>query len=330
VIPASTQHAPDRRIAAGHVALSAVQVGFGLFPVFGVIAFQPGGFSPLGVGTWRIAVGAAVLAFLAVLRYGRAMLPARRDIAALVACAMLGVAVNQGLFLVGLSRSTPMNAGLVMSLIPVFTFTIAAAVGQERFSGMRALGVVVALGGTAPLLLTDGLNGLGAYGLGNLLMVANGLSYSFYLVLSKPLTRRYPALVITAWSYVFAVAALPVFTVGQRFTPDPGMGSAWWSLLYILAIPTVLAYLLNMFALARVRASTVAVYVYSQPIISGLASWVVFGERPTMAMGLATPAIFLGIWLVSRRPPPVHAGIDGFATWRPTTSAPLDPPETAA
>lgn len=314
---------------AGHVALSAVQVGFGLFPVIGMIAFQPGGFSPLGVGTWRITVGAVVLGLLAALRYGRAMFPARRDIAVLVACAMLGVAVNQGLFLIGLSRSTPMNAGLVMSLIPVFTFAIAATVGQERFSGMRALGVLVALGGTAPLLLTDGLNGLGAYGVGNLLMVANGLSYSIYLVLSKPLTRRYPALVITAWSYVFAVVALPAFAIGQRFTPDPGMGSTWWSLLYILAIPTVLAYLLNMFALARVRASTVAVYVYSQPIISGLASWVVFGEHPTVAMGLAAPAIFLGIWLVSRRPPPLDTGIDALATRQPRTSPPLDPPETA-
>lgn len=184
--PAGRRHGPDRRVLAGHVALSAVQVGFGLFPVFGMIAFQPGGFSPLGVGTWRIGVGALVLGVLALLRYGRTMLPARRDIAVLVACAMLGVAVNQGLFLVGLSRSTPMNAGLVMSLIPVFTFAIAAAVGLERFSGMRAVGVLVALGGTAPLLLTEGLNGLGAHGLGNLLMVANGLSYSCYLVLSKP------------------------------------------------------------------------------------------------------------------------------------------------
>lgn len=120
---------------------------------------------------------------------------------------------------------------------------------------------------------------------------------------------------------MFAVAALPAFAIGQRFTPEPGMGSAWWSLLYILAIPTVLAYLLNMFALARVRASTVAVYIYSQPLISGLASWMVFGERPTAVMGLAAPAIFLGIWLVSRRPPPAYAGIEGTA---------LDPPEITA
>jgi drug/metabolite transporter (DMT)-like permease len=222
------------------------------------------------------------------------------------ACAMLGVAVNQALYLVGLSRSTPMNAGLVMSLIPVFTFGLAAAVRQERFSALRALGVAVALGGTVPLLFAAGLGDLGVHGLGNLLMVTNALMYSGYLVVSKTLTRRYPVLVITAWAYLFSLVAVPFFAWGERLTPAAGATTAWWSLLYILAVPTVLAYLLNMFALARVRASTVAVYVYSQPILSGLASWLVFDERPTAAMAIAAPALFVGIWLVSRRPPPVQ------------------------
>jgi drug/metabolite transporter (DMT)-like permease len=297
---------PERRIVTGHIALGAVQVGFGLFPVFGTLAFGPGGLSPLAVGAWRIAVGAIALCALAIWRYGRRAIPAARDLPVFFVCAMLGVAVNQALFLVGLSRSTPMNAGLVMSLIPIFTFGLAAAVRQEQFSASRALGIAVALAGTGPLLFSAGIGELGTYGVGNLLMVTNALMYSGYLVVSKTLTRRYPVLVITAWAYVLSVVAVPFFAWGQRLTPETGATTAWWSLLYILAVPTVLAYLLNMFALARVRASTVAVYVYSQPILSGLASWVVFGEHPTVAMGVAAPALFLGIWLVSRRPPPVQ------------------------
>jgi drug/metabolite transporter (DMT)-like permease len=187
----------------------------------------------------------------------------------------------------------------------VFTFVIAALVRQEAFRPVRALGVVVALGGTMPLLFEHGLRNLGTYGVGNLLMVANALSYSTFLVLSKRLTRAYPAIVITAWSYLLSLVAVPVFALGQRMVPAAAP-SAWWSLAYILVVPTVVAYVLNMFALARVRASTVAVYVYSQPIIAGLASWVAFGERPTHAMLAAAPTLFLGIWLVGRRPPPVE------------------------
>jgi len=295
----------DRRILAGHAALAAVQVGFGLFPVFGMLAFQPGGLSPLAVGAWRIVAGSLAVGTLAAWRYGRQSIPRRRDLPLFFLCAMLGVAVNQGLYLVGLSRSTPMNAGLVMSLIPVFTFALAALGRQEAFRPVRAFGIAVALAGTLPLLFEHGLGNLGAYGVGNLFMVANALSYSTFLVLSKKLTRDYPALVITAWSYLLSLVAVPAFALGQRMVPEAGVPSAWWSLAYILVVPTVIAYVLNMFALARVRASTVAVYVYSQPIIAGLASWVAFGERPTHAMLVAAPTLFLGIWLVGRRPPPV-------------------------
>jgi len=299
-------HKPDRRIVFGHGALATVQVCFGLFPVIGTLAFGPGGLSPLAVGAWRIVVGSLALGTLARVRFGVRVWPKARDIPLFFACAMLGVALNQGLFLVGLSRSTPMNAGLVMSLIPVFTFGIAALARQERFAATRALGIVIALVGIVPLLSANGLSGLGAHGVGNLLMVANALCYSGFLVLTKVLTRRYPTLVIAAWAYVFSMIAVPFLFYGQGFLPAPGATAAWWSLAYILVIPTVLAYLLNLFALARVRASTVAVYVYAQPIISGLASWLVFGEQPTAAMLVAAPALFVGIWMVGRRPPPVR------------------------
>jgi len=291
----------SRSIAEGHVALAFVQVAFGLFPIFATFVFRPGGISAFGVGAWRVAGGSLILGLLALLLYGRRMLPARADLPRFIACAWLGVALNQGLFLVGLSHSTPVNAALVMALIPVFTFVIAAALGQEAFSGLRAIGVLIALAGLLPLVFADGFHSLGRYGFGNLLMVANALSYSFYLVLTKPLTRRYPPVVIIAWSYLFSLVALPVFVPGQPLLPVAA--AAWWGLAYIVAVPTVIAYLLNVFALGRVRASTTAVYIYAQPLVTATAAWFVFGERPTHAMWLAAAALFLGIWLVARRPP---------------------------
>jgi len=293
---------PSRSIAAGHVALAFVQVAFGLFPIFATAVFQPGGISPLGVGAWRIVGGSLVLGLLAAGVYRRRAIPAREDLLRFVGCAWLGVALNQGLFLVGLSRSTPVNAALVMALIPVFTFVIAAALRQEAFSGLRALGVLIALAGLLPLVFTDGLHSLGRYGFGNLLMVANALSYSFYLVLTKPLTRRYPPIVIIAWSYLFSLVALPVLVPGARLVPSTA--PAWWGIAYIVAFPTIIAYLLNVFALGRVRASTTAVYIYGQPLVTATAAWLLFGERPTHAMLLAAGALFVGIWLVARRPPP--------------------------
>jgi drug/metabolite transporter (DMT)-like permease len=292
---------PSSRPWAGHAALAVSQVAFGLFPIFGAIAFRPGGVTPLGVGAWRVAGGAVALGGLAGLLHRDRVLPLRADLPRFALCAVLGVALNQGLFVVGLSRSTPVNAGLVMTLIPVFTFVVAALVGQERFSPARAAGIALALGGTAPLVFPDGLGSLGRYGGGNLLMVTNALSYSCYLVLVKPLTQRYPALVVIAWSYVLSLVALILFVPGQKLLPDPGATSVWWALAYIVVFPTTLAYLLNVFALARLPASTTAFYVYFQPLVTAIAAWIVFAERPTPAMLVAAAALFTGVWLVAKR-----------------------------
>jgi len=294
--------APRTDLLAAHLALVGAQLSFGLFPIFGQLLFRPGGLSPLSVGAWRITLGAGILMTLAAAVHGRQAVPARAHLARFLMAAFLGVAINQGLFLVGLSRSTPINATLVMCVIPVFTFAIAAVAGQERFSAPRLAGVLVALGGTVPLVFEDGFHSLGRYGLGNLLMIANALSYSGYLVMVKPLLRRYPPLVVIAWAYLLSLPMAPYFAWGERLLPQAGHPVAWWSLAYIVVFPTVLAYLFSVFALARVRASTAATYNYSQPVVTALASWVAFGETPSAAVTLTAAAVFAGIWLVARPP----------------------------
>jgi drug/metabolite transporter (DMT)-like permease len=295
----------NRRVVAGHTALAVVQVFFGLFPVFGTLAFSDGGFTPLGVVSWRIAAGALALGSLAFITYGRDAIPQRGDLLRFAVCGLLGAALNQSLFLAGLARTTPMNAGLMMSLIPVFTFAVATAVKQERFSLVRALGVAIALAGTVVLLVGRGDGFVRGHGFGNLLIALNGFSYACYLVLSKRLVSRYPPLVVIGWVYIFALPYLPYFVRGETLIAQSDNTTAWLSLLYIILLPTILAYLLNMFALARVRATTTAVYIYGQPIVAGLASWIVFSERPSAGMAIAGACLFVGIWLVARRPPAV-------------------------
>lgn len=290
-----------RRRVEGHSALVAAQVAFGLFPFFGTLAFQPGGVSPLGLGVWRIGAGALVLGGLAVALHGRAALPRRADVPRAFACAMLGVALNQGLFLSGLSRSTPMNAGIVMCLVPVFTTGFAVLAGLERMRWARLAGLVLALAGVAPLVFPDGLGALRGDALGNALMVGNAAAFSLYVVWSKPLVSRYPPLAVTAWAYVGSLVVLPGFAWEATLLPEPGATAAWLGLAYVVLFPTILGYLANLYALARVQASTTALYILLQPLVAGLAAWAAFGERPTAAMAMAAGSLALAVLLVARR-----------------------------
>lgn len=301
-------HAPQpdvaeaRRRKSGYIALAVVQVCFALFPIFGKLAFEPGAFTPLAVGSWRMLFGAASLMIVAVAVHGREVWPSPRDLAWLALCSFLGVTANMVLYLEGLQRSTATDAGLVMCLIPVFTFAIAAAVKQETFLPLRAIGLSIALFGASMLFWAERPELVSAHGFGNLLMALNTLSYACYLVLARPLLKRYPPLVVIAWVFVLSLPWVPFLAHGEILIPTAASPRAWASLAFILIFPTSLAYLLNAFALSRLRASTTAVYIYVQPLITGFFGWLVLGDELTAGLAVAAAFIFLGIYLVVRRP----------------------------
>ena len=291
------------------IALLAVQLVFALFPVIGKQAFDV--FSPGAVAAWRIGAGAVVLGIIALLSYGADAVPPRAALPRLALCAFLGVVLNQGLFLEGLARTKVLNTGLIMCVIPVATYGIAVLLRQEANDRRRVLGIVIACLGTVPLLIEDGGSIFEGGSLGVVLVITNGLCYSAYLVLSKPLLKAMPPVVVIAWVYLLSTFALPWFARGNElFPPLAGNEAGWIRLAFIVAFPTVLAYLWNVYALKRVRASTVAFFVFLQPMITGAAGVMVLGEELLTTTWVAAAALFVAVWLVvkSRGPrPPARA-----------------------
>ena len=284
------------------MALLFVQLFFGLFPVFIKLAdSEHQGFQPRAMASWRMVFAAIVLGALVFQREGRRALPALVDVPRLFCCALFGIVLNQVLALEGMVRTTVVDAGLLMTLIPVFTYMLAVLARQERLLGRRALGIAVALGGAMLLVSPAGASSGESSNrlLGNGMIIANCLSYAGYLVLARPLLARYSALAVIAWIFLFSTVSVPVLMIGQPVMPEENLPRVWGSMAYILIFPTVLAYLLNTYALARVSASTTAVFIYLQPFFASLGAWVAFRERLSPAALMAALLLFAGIWLVT-------------------------------
>ena len=297
--PNASVRTESANVARGHLALFVAQFFFGLFPVFGVIALdrERGCFDPFALAAWRIAFGGLVMGGIAFAVHRRSWMPRREDLPRFLACALLGIIANQGLFLYGLDQSEAVDAGLVICLIPVWTWLIAVAVRQERFVWKRGLGVAIAFAGTIPLTEIDG------NGYGNLLMAANTLCYSVYLVIAKPLTAKYPPLVVLAWVYLFSMPAVVGLLWGRSPLPaSPELWTPWLSLAYVLIGATVLSYLLNLYALARVRSSTTAFYIYLQPLITACGAAWILGTPMRSEYMWAGLGLLIGGFLVLSRP----------------------------
>jgi drug/metabolite transporter (DMT)-like permease len=277
--------------------LIAVQLCFGVFPWLGKIAMQ--GFEPRAVLVWRLFVGAAVLMGLALFRHGRAVWPGGRDLGALFGLSLLGITINQLFFLEGLSRSTAVNAGLIMTVIPVATVGLGALLGHGRPGTRQLVGIGLSVVGVAWLFLQRGAEIGSDSLLGDALMTINALSYSAYLVFARPLVLRLPQAVVIGWVFVFGALTAPWFSLGSEWVPGSANSAQWMALGGILLFPTVLAYLGNMISLKRAGANLTAAYVMLQPLIAALLGIGLLGERPEPGLAVTAVCVLAGLWFVS-------------------------------
>jgi drug/metabolite transporter (DMT)-like permease len=302
---------PARRRLQGFLALITVQLCFGLSPLFAKWTLVPGGFTPRALVGWRILFGAACLGGLAAARHGRALLPPRAELGWLGLCAALGIALNMWLYMEGVARTSALHTGLLVVQIPVFTYAVACLAGAERAERRRVLGIAVALAGALVIVLERGEGGGGKSStLGNVLIVANCLSYAVYLVLARGLLQRFPTLVVIAWIFWCSLPAVPFLFLAGPIWPAGAAPRVLASFAYTLVFGTFLAYLLNAFALARVPASTVAVFIFLQPLVAGAAGVLALDERITLPVVLAGALLLAGIVLVARARPE-SAGTSG-------------------
>lgn len=281
-----------------HAVLVAIQVVFSTLPVATKLVLPV--IEPLAVSALRIFGSALAFAAVKWVRT-RERVRSARDLLALAGLALVGVVLNQVLFLLGVARTTAVHANILITTIPVFTLAVALVLGRERLSAAKLGGIVLAGSGALYLIAARNIAAEGATVLGDGLVAVNAFFYSCYLVLSKDLLRRYgPVTVVT---YVFLFGALLVAPVGVpallRTDLPAFTGRTWLTLAYIVVFPSFLAYLFSIWALRRTASSLVAMYVYVQPLVTALTAPLVLGERVTPRAGVAGVLIFAGLALAT-------------------------------
>jgi drug/metabolite transporter (DMT)-like permease len=282
-------------------ALIAVQLLFGANSVVGRLGLDYLG--PQGLLVVRVCGATAIFWLVHLIRPEVSVRFTRTDWWLMVACSLLGVTVNQALFLYGLSLSTAVNATLIGTTIPVFTVGMAAAAGHERLSMARLVGIALALLGVLYLAEVDRL-GVDPASMGDLLILANALCYAGYLVLMRRLMLRHPPMQVIRWVFTLGViTTLPFLLIPGVVRQTPLPAAAYAILGYMVIGPTVVAYFLNNWALQRVESSTAATFIYLQPLVATALAVPILGERPTARTALSALLVFGGVLVATWRRP---------------------------
>ena len=230
---------------------------------------------------------------------------AKTDYARLALCGFFGVCLNQMLFFEGLFRTSEINSSIMMTSNPLIVLILAALLIGEKVTVSKIIGILIGGFGAAMIILSGDRSAEGSSLVGDLLILGNSASYAVYLVLVKPLMKRYNPVVIISWVFLFGACFVIPIGFGQVQEINWNMPSyIVGSILFVIIGTTFFAYLLNIYGVSKLNASVVSAYIYLQPVMATLfALMISYDEKIgglTYQKVLYTLLIFTGVYLVGK------------------------------
>ncbi len=284
-----------------------VQLLYGLNYTIAKAVMNENYIKPFGFVLLRVA-GATVLFWLLSLIVPQQKIE-KKDFIKLFAAALFGVVINMLFFFKGLEFTSPIHASAIMTIVPVIILILSAYVLKEKITSLKIVGIVLALCGALALTIYGKSVRTGDnVPLGNLLIFLNAISYSIYVILIKKLTAKYHPFSFIKWLFLFGLIVLIPFGYSelqevqwQSFTPY-----ITFSVLFVILGATFGTYLLNPLALNKLKASTVGIFIYLQPVIAGLFAITMGADNIDAIKIFAMILIFTGVYLVSFKPKKIH------------------------
>jgi drug/metabolite transporter (DMT)-like permease len=218
--------------------------------------------------------------------------------------AMLGIVFNQCCYTIGLSLTSPVNASIMTTTMPIVTMILAAIFLREPITGKKVMGIF--MGATGAFILITGSSAGGADNSGNLsgdlLCLLAQCCFAVYLTVFKHLIARYTVITCMKWMITYAAIVIMPLSYNRMSQLAWSEISAvtWLETAFVVVCGTFLAYILMMRGQKTLRPTVVSMYNYVQPIVACVVSVMVglgiFGWGQAVAVAL----VFSGVWLVTQ------------------------------
>ena len=285
----------------GHIAMLGANTMWGLMSPIAKLVMTAGTVAPLIMTDFRI-FGAAILFWITSFFMPKEHVPGR-DLLLLAGAAMLGIVFNQGCFIFGVGLTSPGEASIITTTMPIWVMLLAAVILKEPITLKKCGGIVLGASGALLLVMTGGNSGLAGDNptLGDILVLSAQLSYALYLTFYKNFIKKYSVVTLMNWMFTFAsVAIIPVsipvlaHTDWGNISPDEAGGIA-----YVGIGATFLAYIFVMIGQKNLRPTLVGMYNYVQPIVASLVGVYLGLDHFTPLKLGAVALIFGGVYLVT-------------------------------
>ncbi len=224
----------------------------------------------------------------------------RKDWFRLFLMSNCGMALNQYLFIGGVSLTVPSHAALAATITPVLTVILARFIFKQHISWLRVGGIALAVTGVLILVLSTASGLKSGNPLGDLMCIASQMLSSCYFLFFMPLIKKYHPVVLMKWLFLLsALFSAPFVTPHLLEFPWMSLSAtSAWGIAYVVVGSTFLAYLLILAGQKYLPISVVVAFIYLQAIIAAAVSisWGI--EYFTIVKLVAGVMIASGVWIV--------------------------------
>lgn len=251
-----------------------------------------------------VRVAGATILFWAVSVFGPKEKIQRNDFPRIVAAAFFGVALNMLTFFKGLSFTSPISAAVIMVTTPIIVLILSAIIIREKIKTLKIVGILLGLIGTGFLILYGkSIGNATNASLGNLLVFINAVSYAFYLIVVKKLMDKYNAFTFVKWIYTFGLVMVLPFglTEYQEIQWQEIPVKVLWEIGFVVVFTTFFTYLLNLISMRELKPTTVAVFIYLQPLFATLFAIGLGKDELSLVKIISAVLIFAGVYLVTQK-----------------------------
>lgn len=258
---------------------------------------------PVIVGIARTVLGGMVAAPLALaLRIELPKRPHWLPFGVSAFCGFIGFPI---MFSIGQRMTSAMHGGLILAILPVFTGLVAAAVERRRPPGRWWLGCAIAFAGEVVLVTSHNASSTAPSSLGGdlLILLASVMAASGYVAGARLTQARYASMGTTLWGIAIAsLFVLPVYPIADHGWAIPAASPLAWFAVFCLAwIISIAGYIGWYWALGHGGIGRMGTLQFLQPLSGLVLAFFLLSERPTVALGIATVLILLGVVIARRR-----------------------------
>ena len=291
----------SRQPLYAHLSMFAACAIWGLMAPLGKDAMTHGLDGPSMVFI-RVA-GGALLFWTASLFVKREHVPLKH-VLTFAGAAVFGIVCNQCGYTIGLSLTSPINASIVTTSMPIFAMLLAALILKEPITSKKVLGVMLGCSGALMLILTSVSHASDKVGdiRGDLCCLGAQFSYALYLSLFNKFIRQYSIFTVNKWMFLWATIILLPLAGPHTLSvvSNPLSTKTLLETAYVVLFGTFIGYILVIKAQKILRPTVVASYNYVQPLVAVVVSVLTGLGVLKWTHGLAVILVFAGVTLVTK------------------------------